>query len=64
MRDIVVRKVALKEAEQTNDLAGRSPQQLMGLMWRLTLDAWSFKEKLSAEPRLQRHVVVLKRGER
>jgi len=53
----------LKEADQTNDLAGLPPQQLMGLMWRLALDAWSFKEKLSAEPRLQRHVVVLNRGD-
>lgn len=29
-------------------------------MWQLALDAWSFKENLNAEPRLQRHVVVLR----
>jgi hypothetical protein len=35
----------------------------MGMMWKLALSAWSFKENIDAEPRLQRHVVVLKRGE-
>jgi hypothetical protein len=29
-------------------------------VWQMTLDCWSFKEKLNAEPRLQRHFVVLK----
>jgi hypothetical protein len=64
MRDITVRKVTLKEADRVDDLTGQSPGQLIGVMWRLALDAWSFKEKLGAEPRLQRHVVVLKRSER
>ena len=61
MRDIVVRKVSLRESDRDNDLAGLPPHQLIGMMWQLALDAWSFKEKLDAEPRLQRHVVVLKR---
>lgn len=63
MRDSVVRKMSLKEADQIDDLAGLSPQKLIGLMWQLTLDAWSFKENLGVEPRLQRHVVVLNRRE-
>lgn len=63
MRNLVVRKVSLRDADQVNDLAGLSPQQLIGMMWQLTLDAWSFKEKLGVEPRLQRHVVVLNRRE-
>jgi hypothetical protein len=33
-------------------------------IWQMTLDCWSFKEKINAEPRLQRHLVVLKKAKR
>lgn len=62
MRDVTVRKTSLRQAEQRNDLQGKSPHELIGMMWQLALDAWSFKGNVDAEPRLQRHVVVLKRG--
>jgi hypothetical protein len=62
MRNVVVRKASLREAERRDDLRGKSPDELVGMMWQLALNAWSFKEALNAEPRLQRHVVVLKRG--
>ena len=61
MRDILVRKISLHNSDSGSDLKDKSPQQLIGMMWQLTLNAWSFKENLNAEPRLQRHVVVLKR---
>jgi hypothetical protein len=61
MREIAVRKKALHEAEEADDLRDKSPDELLGMMWQLTLDAWAFKEKLDAEPRLQRHVVVFTR---
>ncbi len=61
MRDVLVRKSYLHSTHSDEDLSGKSPQELIGMMWRLTLNAWSFKEKLDAEPRLQRHVVVLKK---
>jgi hypothetical protein len=61
MRDILVRKSSLRNANGNGDLKDKSPEQLLGIMWQLALDAWSFKENLNAEPRLQRHVVVLKR---
>ena len=61
MREMLVRKSALHDAEPEEDLRGKSPQELLGMMWQLTLNAWAFKEKLDAEPRLQRHVVVLTR---
>ena len=61
MRNLLIRKTSLSNSDSTDDLRDKSPQQLMGMMWQLTLDAWSFKENLNAEPRLQRHVVVLKR---
>lgn len=61
MRSVPVRKVSLHDPEADGDLKSKSPQQLLGMMWQLALNAWSFKENLHAEPRLQRHVVVLKR---
>jgi hypothetical protein len=60
MKKILVRKFSLHDPGD-NDLKGKSPEQLIGMMWQLALDAWAFKENLNAEPRLQRHVVVLKR---
>lgn len=64
MRQVLIRKVRLHETRQRNDLQGKSPDELLGMMWQLALSAWSFKEGINAEPRLQRHVVVLKRGRR
>jgi hypothetical protein len=62
MRQVVIRKTKLHEARPGNDLRGKPPEELLGMMWQLALSAWSFKEAVDAEPRLQRHVVVLKRG--
>jgi hypothetical protein len=61
MRDILVRKSSLHKADDEGDLKDKSPQQLLGIMWQLALNAWSFKENLNVEPRLQRNVIVLKR---
>jgi len=62
MRQVVIRKTKLHAAQPENDLRGKPPEELLGMMWQLALSAWSFKETVDAEPRLQRHVVVLKRG--
>lgn len=59
-KKILVRKRSLHDPEE-DDLKGKAPGELLGMMWQLTLDAWAFKEKLDAESRLQRHIVVLKR---
>jgi hypothetical protein len=61
MRTVLVRKRSLHQRDNNDDLKGKSPQQLIGMMWQLALDAWAFKDNINAEPRLQRHVVVLKR---
>jgi hypothetical protein len=61
MRSVSVRKTALRQSDSNDDLKDKSPQELLGMMWQLALDSWAFKENLNAEPRLQRHVVVLKR---
>ena len=62
MREIVIKKAKLHETELRDDLQDKSPDELIGMMWQLALNAWSFKENVDVEPRLQRHVVVLKRG--
>lgn len=61
MEKAFIRKKHLHQASDDEDLKGKSPQQLIGMVWPLTLSAWSFREKIHVEPRLQRHVVVLKR---
>lgn len=61
-RNIIVRKFSLRSEENDRSLRNLSAHDLIGMMWQLALDAWSFKENLHAEPRLQRHLVVLKRG--
>jgi hypothetical protein len=60
MRHVIVRKAPLQSPNEREDLKNKSPQELIVMMWRLALDAWSFKERTNVEPRLQRHVVVLK----
>lgn len=61
MRDVLIRKSSLRERDNRDDLKGKSPQQLIDMMWQLALNAWAFKDNLNAEPRLQRHIVVLKK---
>jgi hypothetical protein len=61
MRSVLVRKTSLHDSDGDNDLKDKSPQELLGMMWQLALNAWSLKENLDAEPRLQRHVVVVKK---
>ncbi len=61
MRNLSVRKSSLHNTDGDGDLKDKSPEQLLGMMWQLALNAWSFKENLNVEPRLQRNVIVLKR---
>jgi hypothetical protein len=61
MRDLSIKKMPLHQPDESNNLKNKTPQQLIGMMWQLALDAWAFKENLNAEPRLQRHIVVLKK---
>lgn len=60
MRNIRIKKISLHEPDG-DDLKDKSPAELIGMMWQLALNAWSFKENINVEPRLQRHIVVLKR---
>ncbi|MFZ4984684.1 MAG: hypothetical protein ACOYLF_04395 [Blastocatellia bacterium] len=57
-----IRIITKSEADQEDDLKGLSPGDLLGMMWELALNAWSFRMSIDVEPRLQRDVVVLNRG--
>ncbi len=60
----VTRLRRLGDDDEDEYLSRLSPGERMQLVWRLTLQAWSFKEGLSGEPRLRRDVVRVVRGER
>lgn len=62
MEKMLITKTPLHESDQINNLKDKSPGELIGMVWQLTLDAWSFKENIDAEPRVQRHIVIFKRG--
>ena len=62
MKRHIVRKTTLAEADRRDDLSDKTPAERIEMMWQLTLDTWAFKENLDVEPRLQRHIVVVKRG--
>lgn len=59
-----IRVKSLHEQGKDVDLENTTPVERLSMMWQLTLDAWAFKGETLAEPRLQRHVVRLYRGER
>ncbi len=61
MRDMQVKKTTLEESDKRNDLKNKTAGELIEMVDQLTLDAWAFKEDLNVEPRLQRHIVVVKK---
>lgn len=61
-RTRTLRVSRLQDQGSEDDLAKTTPAERIEMVWPLTLDAWSFKEPMSAESRLQRHIVrVLRR---
>lgn len=58
----IIRKTTLIESDARDDLKDTTRAERIGMMRQLALDAWAFKENLNVEPRLQRHIVVIKRG--
>jgi hypothetical protein len=45
MRNITVRKSPLHEPHDSKDLKGKSPQQLIGMMWQPALNALGVQGK-------------------
>lgn len=39
MREVIIRKTKLRKAEHKDDLQGKSPHELIGMMWQLALNA-------------------------
>lgn len=60
MRDLQVTKSTLAESGARDDLKDKTPGELFEMVDQLTLDAWAFYRNLDVEPRLQRHIVVVK----
>ena len=56
---VVIQTRTAAEPDHEEGLKGMSADHLLGMMWQLALEAWSFKTNLEPEPRLQRQVVVL-----
>jgi len=61
MKRVPGRKSSLQDSDRGDDLKGKSPHDLIGMMWQLALNAWAFKDNVNPEPRLQRHIVVVKK---
>ena len=60
-RNIQICKTSLKD--ETDDLKNTTAAERWAMMWQLALDAWAFKGKLIAEPKLQRNIVRVYRQE-
>ena len=59
----VVRKTRLEDQGGETDLSSSTPEERLGMMWQLTLDAWAFTGEPVAEQGLPRHIVrVLRSG--
>ena len=63
-RAVKIRKMLIKTEDNHDHLSYTSPADRFGMVWQLTLNAWSFKEGRFAEPRLQRHLVRIHRRTR
>jgi hypothetical protein len=61
-RTIRVTKLSAQGAER--DLENTTPEERMGMMWQLALDAWEMMGEPVVDPRLPRHVVRVIRGKR
>ena len=54
----------LHEPDDEAYVLSLSAAERLAMVWRLTLDAWAFKEGLTDEPRLRRDVVHVERPQR
>jgi hypothetical protein len=59
-----VRKTTLQQQDADSDLENTTPAERLGMMWQLTLDAWTFTGQPLAESRLPRHLVRVQRRQR
>ena len=57
----VVRKTTLTEQEDSGIILDATPSQRMGMVWQLTLDAWTLMDPAGAKSEFQRHVGRIER---
>lgn len=60
-----IRVLSREEAERRVDLRDTTPAERVGMVWQLTLDAWTFlgRREEALQP-MDRHYVVLRRSAR
>jgi len=51
----------LHDVEDESHVLALSAAERLEMVWRLTLDAWGFKDGMSEEPRMRRDVVHTER---
>ncbi len=59
-----VRVTKLRDQGSEPDLKNTTPEQRLGMMWQLALDAWAMMGDDCAESRLPRHVGRVVRRQR
>ena len=58
-RKIVKLKKMTKENDWEDNFVDASPAQRVSMVWELTAEVWSLKDKSIAQRRLQRHITRL-----
>ena len=59
-----VHKTTLREGSTSPDVPRPTPEECIGMMWELAMNAWAFMGHEHVEPRLQRHVLRVGRRQR
>ena len=56
MNRLVVRKTTLQDQDDSGMILNATPSERIGMVWQLTLDAWTFLDPNIAKSEFQRHV--------
>jgi hypothetical protein len=56
MNRLVVRKTTLQAQDDSGMILNATPSERIGMVWQLTLDAWTFLDSNIAKSEFQRHV--------
>ena len=59
----VVRKTTLQDQEDSGIIVNATPSERIGMVWQLTVDAWTFLDSNIAKSEFQRHVGRVERRE-
>ena len=56
MNRSVVRKTTLQQQDDRGFISDATPSERIGMVWQLTLDAWTFLDPNRAKSEFQRHI--------